>query len=76
MHLRRQPAGGGGARRQRPRVRDAVVYRTEFTVADGARATHTWLRIDGMIPGADVWLNGQLVADQAPSPCLFVHELE
>jgi len=51
-------------------------YRTEFAV-DGARDTHTLLRINGMIPGADVWLNGQLVADQASIAGAYaVHELE
>jgi len=38
-------------------------YRTEFTVADGAQTTHTLLRINGMIPSADVWLNGQPIAE-------------
>ena len=40
-------------------------YRTEFTVGEGAPGTRTLLRINGMIPSADVWLNGQLVAEQA-----------
>jgi exo-1,4-beta-D-glucosaminidase len=52
-------------------------YRTEFTVVDGARDTHTLVRINGMIPGADVWLNGQLVAEQATVAGAYpVHELE
>jgi len=52
-------------------------YRTEFTVSDQAHDTRTWLRINGMIPGADVWLNGQLVADRATVAGAYpVHELE
>ena len=38
-------------------------YRTEFTLAEGGRETHTLLRINGMIASADVWFNGNLVAD-------------
>ncbi|MBS0374727.1 MAG: glycoside hydrolase family 2 [Proteobacteria bacterium] len=37
-------------------------YRSEFIVTGGAPGTRTLLRINGMIPGADVWLNGALVA--------------
>src|SRR4029077_5589934 len=40
-------------------------YRTEFTLVNGARETRTLLRINGMIASADVWLNGQLLAEQA-----------
>src|SRR5438105_8304819 len=40
-------------------------YRTEFTIVQGPQGIRTRLRINGMIPSADVWLNGQLVADQA-----------
>ena len=40
-------------------------YRTEFTLVNGARGTRTLLRINGMIASADVWLNGQLLAEQA-----------
>src|SRR5438046_1758090 len=32
-------------------------YRSEFSVADSAQGTRTLLRINGMIPRADVWLN-------------------
>jgi exo-1,4-beta-D-glucosaminidase len=39
-------------------------YRTEFTLAAGAPGTRTLLRINGMIPSADVWLNGSRVAEQ------------
>jgi len=52
-------------------------YRTEFTVADGARDTHTFVRINGMIPGADVWVNGQLLAERASVAGAYpVRELE
>ena len=52
-------------------------YRTEFTLLQGAGATRTSLRINGMIAGADVWLNGQLVAEQAAIAGAFpVHELD
>ncbi len=40
-------------------------YRSVFTVDDGAPGTRTLLRINGMIPGAEVWLNGQRVAERA-----------
>ncbi|MBS0420720.1 MAG: glycoside hydrolase family 2 [Proteobacteria bacterium] len=39
-------------------------YRTEFTVGEGAPGARTLLRVNGLIPSADVWLNGQLVADK------------
>ena len=52
-------------------------YRTEFTVVDGAPEYAHLLRINGMIPGADVWLNGNLVADHAAVAGAYpVHELE
>ncbi len=51
-------------------------YRSEFVV-EGAKDTHTLLRINGMIPGADVWLNGQLVAEQSTVAGAYpVHELD
>jgi exo-1,4-beta-D-glucosaminidase len=40
-------------------------YRTEFTFVKDAPGRRTLLRINGMIAAADVWLNGQLVAEQA-----------
>ena len=40
-------------------------YRTEFTVAEGGHATRTLLRINGLIASADVWLNGNPVAEPA-----------
>ena len=52
-------------------------YRTEFTVAAGARGLHTSLRINGMIPSADVWLNGTLIAAKAAIAGAYpVHELD
>jgi len=52
-------------------------YRSEFIVARGAPGTRTLLRLNGMIPSADVWLNGQLVAERATiSGAYPVHELD
>jgi exo-1,4-beta-D-glucosaminidase len=52
-------------------------YRSEFTLAQGGRATRTLLRINGMIASADVWLNGNLVAEQAAVAGAYpVHELD
>ncbi len=39
-------------------------YRSVFAVEEGAPGTRTLLRINGMIPAADVWLNGQRVAER------------
>ncbi len=39
-------------------------YRTEIIVVARAESTHTLLRINGMISSADVWLNGQLIAER------------
>jgi exo-1,4-beta-D-glucosaminidase len=52
-------------------------YRTEFTLAEGGRVTRTLLRINGIIASADVWLNGNLVAEQAAVAGAYpVHELD
>jgi len=52
-------------------------YRTEFTLAKGARETRTLLRINGMIASADVWLNGHSVAEPAMVAGAYpVHELD
>jgi exo-1,4-beta-D-glucosaminidase len=52
-------------------------YRSEFTLGEGAQGIHTLLRVNGMIPSADVWLNGNLVADQATVAGAYpVHELD
>ena len=52
-------------------------YRTEFTVGEGAPGSHTLLRINGIISSADVWLNGQRVAEEAAIAGAYpVHELD
>jgi exo-1,4-beta-D-glucosaminidase len=52
-------------------------YRSEFTLVEGGRKTRTLLRINGMIASADVWLNGNLVAEQAAVAGAYpVHELD
>jgi exo-1,4-beta-D-glucosaminidase len=52
-------------------------YRGEFTVVDGGQQTHTLLRINGIIASADVWLNGNVVAEQADVAGAYpVHELD
>jgi exo-1,4-beta-D-glucosaminidase len=53
-------------------------YRSEFSLVDGGgRETRTLLRINGMIASADIWLNGNLVADQAAVAGAYpVYELD
>ncbi len=52
-------------------------YRSEFTLADAGRELRTLLRINGIIASADVWLNGNLIAEQAAVAGAFpVHELD
>jgi exo-1,4-beta-D-glucosaminidase len=52
-------------------------YRTEFTLAAGARGLRTLLRTNGMIASADVWVNGHLVADHADVAGAYpVHEFD
>jgi exo-1,4-beta-D-glucosaminidase len=52
-------------------------YRTEFTLIEAGRETRTLLRINGIIASADVWLNGNLVAEQAAVAGAYpVHELD
>ncbi len=52
-------------------------YRTEFTLVEAGRETRTLLRINGIIASADVWLNGNLVAEQAAVAGAYpVHELD
>jgi exo-1,4-beta-D-glucosaminidase len=52
-------------------------YRTEFTLVEGGRETRTLLRINGIIASADVWLNGNLVAEGAAVAGAYpVHELD
>ncbi|MEO7066656.1 MAG: sugar-binding domain-containing protein [Rhodanobacter sp.] len=40
-------------------------YRTQFTLAKRVPGGHTLLRSNGIVGGADVWLNGHLVAPRA-----------
>ncbi|MEW9570320.1 sugar-binding domain-containing protein [Rhodanobacter sp. Si-c] len=52
-------------------------YRTEFTLAEGARGLHTLLRTNGMIASADVWVNGHQVAGHGDIAGAYpVHELD
>jgi exo-1,4-beta-D-glucosaminidase len=52
-------------------------YRTEFNTVDGGPAIRTLLRINGVISSADVWLNGQLVAEQADVAGAYaLHEID
>jgi exo-1,4-beta-D-glucosaminidase len=52
-------------------------YRSQFTLAEGARGTRTLLRINGMIASADIWFNGNPVADRAAVAGAYpVHEID
>ena len=52
-------------------------YRTEFTLGAGAPSARTLVRINGIIASADVWLNGNLIADQAAIAGAYpVHEID
>jgi exo-1,4-beta-D-glucosaminidase len=52
-------------------------YRTEFNLTGGGRETRTLLRINGVIASADVWVNGNLIAEQAAVAGAYpVHELD
>ena len=52
-------------------------YRTEFTLGKGTRDARTLLRINGMVASADVWLNGNLVAEHAAVAGAYpVHEFD
>src|SRR6202161_3398527 len=52
-------------------------YRTEFTLSEAGRGARTLVRINGIIASADVWLNGNLVAEQAAVAGAYpVHELD
>lgn len=39
-------------------------YRTTFQLSGTAKNLHTFLKINGIIPAADLWLNGKQVADR------------
>ena len=52
-------------------------YRTEFTVDAGAPGSRTLLRINGINSSADVWLNGERIAEEADVAGSYpVHELD
>ena len=52
-------------------------YRTEFTLAKGVRDRHVLVRTNGIIGGADVWLNGHPVASQPETRGAYpVHEFD
>ena len=52
-------------------------YRTEFTVDAGSPGSRTLVRINGINSSADVWLNGQRVADESAIAGSYpVHELD
>ena len=52
-------------------------YRTQFTLAKAAHGVHTLLRTNGLIACADVWVNGQLVADRTKVAGAYpVHEFD
>lgn len=52
-------------------------YRTQFTLAKDAHGLHTLLRSNGIIGGADVWLNGHQVASQPETRGAYpVHEFD
>jgi exo-1,4-beta-D-glucosaminidase len=52
-------------------------YRTQFTLTEGASGRHVLLRTNGIIGGADVWLNGHKIADHAAVAGAYpVHEFD
>jgi exo-1,4-beta-D-glucosaminidase len=52
-------------------------YRTEFTLPAEARGRTVWLRFGGINYKANVWLNGQRLADEAATEGTWrVHELD
>jgi exo-1,4-beta-D-glucosaminidase len=52
-------------------------YRTEFNVDEGAPGSRTLLRINGINSSADVWLNGERIAEEADVAGSYpVHELD
>jgi exo-1,4-beta-D-glucosaminidase len=52
-------------------------YRTQFTLAKGVSGRHVLLRTNGIIGGADVWLNGQRIASQPQLRGAYpVHEFD
>lgn len=52
-------------------------YRTQFSLTKAANGMHTLLRTNGIIGGADVWLNGHKIADHAAVAGAYpVHEFD
>jgi exo-1,4-beta-D-glucosaminidase len=52
-------------------------YRTQFTLTPGASARHVLLRTNGIIGGADIWVNGHKIADHAVVAGAYpVHEFD
>ena len=52
-------------------------YRADFILPESEAGTHTFIRTDGIIPDADLWLNGVKIADRAlVAGAYSVHELD
>ncbi|TAN01389.1 MAG: glycoside hydrolase family 2, partial [Rhodanobacteraceae bacterium] len=52
-------------------------YRTQFVLPTPAKNLHTFVRTNGIIPGADLWLNGHQIATRAEIEGAFpVHMLD
>lgn len=52
-------------------------YRAEFSLPSSDSGTHTFIRTNGIIPSADLWLNGVKIADHALVAGAFaVHEID
>lgn len=52
-------------------------YRTEFRIPDAPGALHTFIRVNGIIPRADLWLNGRQIADATRIDGAYTtHEIE
>jgi exo-1,4-beta-D-glucosaminidase len=52
-------------------------YRTQFSLAKDVRGLHTLLRTNGIIGGADLWINGHEIADHAAVAGAYpVHEFD
>ncbi|MEO8779741.1 MAG: glycoside hydrolase family 2 TIM barrel-domain containing protein [Rhodanobacter sp.] len=68
-----------------PRLREVNVghflvpwwYRADFSLPKSETGTHTSIRTDGIIPSADLWLNGVKMADHARIAGAYaVHEID
>ncbi len=52
-------------------------YRANFRLRNAGKGTHTFIRTNGIIPCADLWLNGVKIADHARIAGAFtVHEID